>query len=159
MPRLIERGLPAQPRPREGADGFRRDRDGAHLTLHRRPVLLPPTLARLVEEQFAQPRMHSMLGDPDTHGPRFLPPGEPPHRPRNVEGLKQLLKQHGLPTRSARNTAMIEAAAELPPIVISALLGVHPGTANTWAPRPGQLGGLPRGPPNLRTNGTPNAAG
>ena len=41
--------------------------------------------------------------------------------------------QHGLPTLAARNTAMIEAVAELPPIVVGDLFGIHPGTAHTWA--------------------------
>ncbi|ONI71123.1 hypothetical protein ALI144C_52315 [Actinosynnema sp. ALI-1.44] len=33
----------------------------------------------------------------------------------------------------ARNTAMIEAVGELPPIVIADLFGIHPGTAHAWA--------------------------
>ena len=41
--------------------------------------------------------------------------------------------RHGLPTLSARNTAMIEAVAELPPIVVADLFGIHPSTAYTWA--------------------------
>jgi hypothetical protein len=41
--------------------------------------------------------------------------------------------RHGLPTLSARNTAMIEAVAELPPIVVADLFGIHPNTAYTWA--------------------------
>ena len=43
------------------------------------------------------------------------------------------MQQHGLPTLAARNTAMIEAVSELPPIVVSDLFGIHPGTAHTWA--------------------------
>ncbi|MFE5586368.1 hypothetical protein [Kitasatospora sp. NPDC056531] len=34
------------------------------------------------------------------------------------------MKQHGLPNLSARNTAVIEFVAELPPIVVSDLLGI-----------------------------------
>jgi hypothetical protein len=34
---------------------------------------------------------------------------------------------------SARNTAMIEAVADLPPIVISDLFGISPRTAYAWA--------------------------
>ena len=47
--------------------------------------------------------------------------------------LTALLRQHGLPTLAARNTAMIEAVSELSPIVIADLFGIHPGTAHTWA--------------------------
>lgn len=43
------------------------------------------------------------------------------------------MRDHGLPVISARNTAMIEAAASLPPIVVSDLFEVHPSTAQTWA--------------------------
>jgi hypothetical protein len=43
------------------------------------------------------------------------------------------MKQHGLPTIGARNTAMIEAVSELPPIVVSDLFGVSAGTAHRWA--------------------------
>lgn len=34
---------------------------------------------------------------------------------------------------AARNTAMIEAVSELPPIVVSDLFGIYPGTAHAWA--------------------------
>ena len=43
------------------------------------------------------------------------------------------MKQHGLPTISARNTAMIEAVTSLPPIVVSDLFGISAGTAHRWA--------------------------
>jgi hypothetical protein len=43
------------------------------------------------------------------------------------------MKQHGLAVISARNTAMIEAVADLPPIVISDLFGISPRTAYAWA--------------------------
>ncbi|MGW1551039.1 hypothetical protein [Streptomyces sp. NPDC002346] len=35
--------------------------------------------------------------------------------------------------RAARNTAMMEALADLPPVVIADLIGIHPGTATRWA--------------------------
>ncbi|MFF1959829.1 hypothetical protein ACFVWX_22960 [Streptomyces sp. NPDC058220] len=43
------------------------------------------------------------------------------------------MKQHGLPNISARNTAMIEVVAELPPTVVSDLFGVGASTAHRWA--------------------------
>ena len=33
----------------------------------------------------------------------------------------------------ARNAALLHLAAELPPIVIADLLGIHPHTANRWS--------------------------
>ncbi|MEW2390127.1 hypothetical protein AB0933_17445 [Streptomyces venezuelae] len=43
------------------------------------------------------------------------------------------MNQYGLPVLSARNTAMIEAVADLPPIVVADLFGIHPNTAHAWA--------------------------
>ncbi|QFZ20485.1 hypothetical protein [Saccharothrix syringae] len=60
-------------------------------------------------------------------------PGRRPGKPRSVAGLNRLLNQHGFPVTSARNTAMIEAVAELPPTIISDLFGVHSKTAHAWA--------------------------
>lgn len=42
-------------------------------------------------------------------------------------------KRYDLPARAARNTAMMEALADLPPIVISDLFGIQPRTAARWA--------------------------
>lgn len=42
------------------------------------------------------------------------------------------MRKHGLPTLTARNTAMIEAVADLPPIVVSDLFGIHASTAHMW---------------------------
>jgi hypothetical protein len=114
-------------------DRFRQDEDSAYLTLDRNPVLLPPTLARLIAEQIALPGRISMLPLPAGDEPRFLLPGRPPYRPRRASALRTLMKQHGLPTISARNTAMIEAVSELPPIIVSDLFGVSAGTAHRWA--------------------------
>ncbi|MER6738918.1 hypothetical protein [Streptomyces puniciscabiei] len=106
-------------------DRFRRDQTGAYLTLDRHPVLLPPKLALLIEEQIAQPvtdsRMRQQFGN------------DIPGRPRNVVGTHNLLNQCGLPVFSARNTAMIEAVTSLPPIVVADLFGMHPSTAQRWA--------------------------
>lgn len=114
-------------------DKFRRDDNGAYLTLDRHPVLLPPKLARLIDQQIARPRRYSMFERSTDPTARFLLPGKPPDRPRHVQGVYRLLRKLGLPTSSARNTALIEAAAELPPIVLSDLFGISPKTAHRWA--------------------------
>ncbi|WP_210435182.1 hypothetical protein [Saccharopolyspora sp. ASAGF58] len=41
--------------------------------------------------------------------------------------------QHGLHNRRARNTAMIHAVTDLPPVVVADLFGVHITTTFSWA--------------------------
>lgn len=94
---------------------------------------MPPKLARLIEQQITQPRRYSMLERPADPTAQFLLPGKPPDRPRHVQGVYRLLRKHGVPTNSARNTAVIEAATELSPIVLSDLFGISPATAHRWA--------------------------
>ena len=113
-------------------DQFHRDADGAYLTLDRFPVLLPPKLATLIAEQIDKPARTSVLPNPATDR-RYLMPGRPPSRPRSTSALHQLMARHGLPTLGARNTAMIEAVSAMPPIIISDLFGISPGTVNRWA--------------------------
>jgi hypothetical protein len=48
-------------------------------------------------------------------------------------GLADTMRRFNLPARAARNTAMMQALADLPPIVIADLFGIHPGTAHRWA--------------------------
>ncbi|MCX4704165.1 hypothetical protein OG252_51445 [Streptomyces sp. NBC_01352] len=43
------------------------------------------------------------------------------------------MKRHSLPARAARKSAMMEALTDLPPIVISDLVGISPVTAARWA--------------------------
>ncbi|MFD9655492.1 hypothetical protein [Streptomyces mirabilis] len=40
---------------------------------------------------------------------------------------------HGLPVRAARNTALMEAITDLPPIVVADLFGISPATAHRWS--------------------------
>lgn len=110
-------------------DQFHRDTEGAYLTLDRHPVLLPPALASLLDEQIAQlPAPQSPQGRR-----HLLLPGAVPGRPRNPAGLAAQMKQHGLPVRAARNTALMEAITDLPPIVVADLFGISPVTAHRWS--------------------------
>ncbi|MFJ3913889.1 hypothetical protein [Streptomyces vinaceus] len=52
---------------------------------------------------------------------------------RRQIGLADTLRRHGLPARAARNTAIIEAIADIPPMVMADLFGIQPHTANRWA--------------------------
>ncbi len=114
-------------------DRFHRDENGAYLALDRHPVLLPPKLAVLIERQISQPVTDSRMLQQFGNGSGYLFPGKAPGSPRNVVGTHNLLNQFGLPVLSARNTAMIEAVTNLPPIVVADLFGLHPNTAQRWA--------------------------
>jgi hypothetical protein len=112
------------------AGHFHRDTDNAYLTISRRPVILPPSLAQLIEDQITATTPHPHHGD---DGTGFLLPGRSPGRARNPAGLSDTMRRHGLAVRAARNTAMMQSLADLPPIVIADLFGIHPGTAHRWA--------------------------
>lgn len=113
-------------------DRFRRaDERDAYLTIDKHPVLLPPSLTRLIEQLIGQPVTRALL--PAVEESPYLFPGKPPTRPRHTRSLRQSLADNRLPSLSARNTAMMTIIAELPPVVVSDLLGIHPGTAARWA--------------------------
>ncbi|SBV01735.1 hypothetical protein YUMDRAFT_06533 [Streptomyces sp. OspMP-M45] len=114
-------------------DRFHKEDTDWYVTFDREPVLLPPKLGRLIEEQIRHPARISMLEQLPGDGSRYLWPGRPASRPIGGGWAHTRLKRHGLPSLSARNTAMIEFVAELPPIVVSDLLGIDPGTAHKWA--------------------------
>ncbi|MGW3303963.1 hypothetical protein [Streptomyces rubiginosohelvolus] len=115
-------------------DGFHRDESGAYFTFDKHPVLLPPTLARLVEQQIITGRSRSALGPvASSEHSDLLLPGRPASRPRSPEALSGQLMKHGLPSIAARNTALFGIAGELPAIIISDLFGVHRNTATQWA--------------------------
>lgn len=106
-----------------------RDQKHTYLAVNQHPFMLPPKLARLIDEQLR----HSRSQHGTTAGRRFLLPGQSPGRPRNPLGLADTLRHHGLPARAARNTAMMDALVDLPPMIIADLLGIHPKTAERWA--------------------------
>lgn len=110
-------------------DQVHRDPEATYLTLDRHPVLLPPTLASLLDEQIAQ--LHDPLPSPGRR--HLLLPGAVPGRPRNPAGLADQMRHHGLPVRAARNTALMEAITDLPPIVVADLFGISPATAHRWS--------------------------
>jgi hypothetical protein len=50
------------------------------------------------------------------------------------------MKQHGFPVRAARNTALMEAITDLPPIVVADLFGISPATAHRCPSSPATAG-------------------
>ena len=65
--------------------------------------------------------------------PRFCR-DRPPQRSDHVERLKA----YGIPTRQARNAALIALAGELPISLVSDLFGISISTAMHWARRAGK---------------------
>lgn len=65
--------------------------------------------------------------------PSYLLPGQSPGCPRNPLGLADTLRRYGLPARAARNTAVIEVIADIPPMAIAYLFGIQPHIAHRWA--------------------------
>ncbi|MFB6580522.1 hypothetical protein ACFCYC_24485 [Streptomyces sp. NPDC056402] len=127
--------LPLSRIPELTTTQFRRTPEGAFLTLRRHPVLVPPRLALLIEEQIEDPGTGCFRRQLDD-GTHHLLPGQAPGRARNPLGAGALLRSHGLPVLTARNTAMIEAATDLPPIVIADLFGLHRLSALSRATSP-----------------------
>ncbi|MFJ5197612.1 hypothetical protein ACIQCQ_36905 [Streptomyces sp. NPDC088394] len=107
-------------------DHISRDREHTYLAVNQHPFVLPPKLARLIDVQLR----HSTPRHNTTAERRYFLPGQSPGRPRNPLGLADTLRHHGLPARAARNTAMMDALADLPPVVIADLLGIHPRLPN-----------------------------
>uniref|UniRef100_UPI003F4972D2 hypothetical protein n=1 Tax=Amycolatopsis sp. CA-096443 TaxID=3239919 RepID=UPI003F4972D2 len=110
---------------------FSRDGEHAYLTIREHPVLLPPSLARLIERYLAQAGPSFPYAA--STGPRYLLRGRYPDRPRGAHTLAIQLKKHGLYTRAARNTAMIRAVTDMPAAVVANLFGLSPGTTARWA--------------------------
>ncbi|MEU2518863.1 XRE family transcriptional regulator [Streptomyces pseudogriseolus] len=113
-------------------DHLRHDADHTYLTIIRHPVVLPPKLARLIDDHLEEGFRHS------NEATRYLLPGRVPGRPRNPAGLSDKLQRYGLPARAARNTAMMQALADLPPGVLADLIGIQPRTAERFAAMAGE---------------------
>lgn len=64
---------------------------------------------------------------------RWLFPGLVPGRPLSAESLSVKLTRFGLPTRPARNAALISLAAQLPSAVLADLIGLHHNTTSRWS--------------------------
>jgi len=114
-------------------DRYHTDENGAYLTIDRHPVLLPPSLARLIEQLIARGPVKSMLRNVSDGLPTYLFPGRPPSRPIHPRSIQDRMASYGLPVIHARNTAMITSAATMPPRVVADLFGVSPSTAYRWA--------------------------
>lgn len=112
------------------ADCATRTAKGVTLQLGSVPLELPPPLDALAVEMAQRRRGHCALGPGDTSP--WLFPGALPGRPISTQMLARRLTGLGITVRPARNTALMELAAELPAVVCSRLLGLHIDAATRW---------------------------
>jgi hypothetical protein len=87
------------------ADRLTANDRGTYLTIDTIPVLLPPNLARLVDQLLAQlPRGYGLSRPNSGDGPTYLFPGLPPTQPISPGSLSARLRQNGIHASAARNT-------------------------------------------------------
>lgn len=106
------------------------NRDVVRLRLGARPIVLPDPLAALVLDLSASRRGHAALGDQGTSP--WLFPGGQPGRPISASRLAERLQQLGIYAGTARSTALMQLATELPAAVIARMLGIHIKVAVEW---------------------------
>lgn len=114
-------------------DRLSQDDRGTYLAIDSVPVLLPPSLAQLVNQLIAEPPRTFGLRPTTPALTTYLFPGRPPARPIGPAHLGARLRRHGIPVGAARNTALIALAAELPAAVIADLFGLTYKTASAWS--------------------------
>ncbi|MFI6402302.1 helix-turn-helix domain-containing protein [Streptomyces sp. NPDC050548] len=102
------------------------------LVLHHVPIHLPAPLPRLLSEFADQPRPP---GWSTNYPNRWLFPAAEPGRHITGSALARRLTDHGIPSRPARATALAQLAQDMPPPVLSALLGLHLSTVTRWRSR------------------------
>ena len=106
------------------------DTDGTHLRLGNNPIRLPPPLDHLIGNLVQHRAGHTAVAR--TTASPWLFPGAAPGRPLSAPQLAARLRSVGIPARLARNSALIDLAAQLPAAVLSQLLGIHLQTATAW---------------------------
>jgi hypothetical protein len=101
------------------------------LRLGRHPIDLPPDVASVVHDHLAQINDHrNEAGHPEQ---RWLFPGLQPGQPLHLFSAASMVKQIGLPARSARNTAWRHMVQQAPPAILADGLGAERGTATHHA--------------------------
>ncbi len=93
-------------------------------------TVLAAPVDRLVADLRGRPQGRAATAAPAC-GP-WLFPGAHPGRPLTPDALGLRLKPYGIGAREARNTVLLDLAAELAPAFLSELLGMHVNTAVRW---------------------------
>ena len=109
--------------------------DPTRLRLGDTPIELPPRIAHLAREVITDRTggvsagiSHGFLDDPV-----WVFPGRPATQPAGAESLRRRLLNLGVTSvRSARNTALVTLARDVPPVVLADLLGLSVGAAVRW---------------------------
>jgi len=102
-----------------------------YLSFAHEPVLMPEPLGRLVRELPTRRQTGPSGMAPARR--RWLFPGRNAGAHQHPEYIRARLKRLGIDCRANRNAALLQLAAELPPVVIASLLGLHPTTAVRWS--------------------------
>ncbi|MFE6404451.1 hypothetical protein [Streptomyces alboflavus] len=106
--------------------------NGTYLSLGQLPVLMPPAIERVVRAQCEASASLSVVGRAVSGVVPWLFPGRLAGRPVGPAPLAGRLKDYGIDIRSARNTAVLALASDLPAPILSQILGIHINTAVDW---------------------------
>jgi hypothetical protein len=107
-----------------------KERNGkAFLTFARHPVLLPPTVAALIDQLATDSRRRTFR----PYGQSYLfPSATRIGAPVSAQRLTKRLNDAGIHVRINRNGALLTLAQDLPAPVLAELLGLHINTAARW---------------------------
>src|SRR6266542_3120097 len=115
------------------ADHIEHTSGATHLRVAEHALLLPPLVATLALTQRDRDDLRSVFGRASASHTRWLFPGIRPGLAMDAHSLAFKLNDHGINVRAARNTALGELAADLPPPVLAELVGIGITTATRWA--------------------------
>lgn len=96
------------------------------LQLGREPLALPEAIGSLVRRQIDADRRH----DPNQ---RWLFPGRRPGQHLSSRALKTPLAKRGIYVGAGRATALMTLSRDLPPSILSDLLGISIEAATGWS--------------------------
>ncbi|MFJ8444441.1 hypothetical protein [Kitasatospora griseola] len=106
---------------------------GAH------PAALPPAAFHLLAQQAEHAVTASAIARTSARpSTPWLFPSQLANQPVTAHRLTSKLRRHGLPVIPLRNSALITLAADLPPSVLSSLLGISLTSALKWTRRAGR---------------------
>ncbi|MBP0453611.1 hypothetical protein J5Y04_29305 [Kitasatospora sp. RG8] len=104
----------------------------SYIRLGEHAVVLPPALARLLDEQMRVPVLSVVERRTPRRQDGWLFPGALVGRSIDGSKLSGKLLRHGIDVRPARNTALMTLASDLPAPILSKILGIHINTAVDW---------------------------
>lgn len=130
---LLLFGIRASHLVRIQADHIEHTSGATHLRVAEHALLLPPLVATLALTQRDRDDLRSVFGRASASHTRWLFPGIRPGLAMDAHSLAFKLNDHGINVRAARNTALGELAADLPPPVLAELVGIGITTATRWA--------------------------